>query len=279
MKEVDLPILSVVIPCYNSELYIRECLDSLRSEKSDRVEYILIDGGSADGTMTIVEEYRDIFSVILSEKDNGQSDAFNKGFALAKGEYLTWLNSDDVFVPGALACVLSWIEKGRKPWYAANVMYIDQYSRIIRCCQSGGFEKWALRFGVLNVFGPSTIFSRKLFHDLGGFREELHYSMDTEYWWRIASKGIQFDRIPTYLWALRMHDGSKTASVFMHSHTPAAMLKECDLIREEYTSDVRESLGRLGVLFVRVYRILSGSYVKSYLNTRKYSKSDVSRFR
>jgi GT2 family glycosyltransferase len=57
--------------------------------------------------------------------------------------------------------------------------------------------------------GPSTIFSRKLFDGLGGFGEDFHYSMDTEYWWRIASSGFQFDRIPTYLWALRMHDGAK----------------------------------------------------------------------
>jgi glycosyltransferase involved in cell wall biosynthesis len=153
MEKLMNPVLSIVVPSYNSELYIRECLESLRAAKSDRVEYILIDGGSSDNTMSIVEEYRDLFTVVISEKDKGQSDAFNKGFVLAKGEYLTWLNSDDVFAPGALDYVLSWIEKDRKPWYAANVVYIDSESKIIKCCQSGGFEKWALRFGVLNVFG------------------------------------------------------------------------------------------------------------------------------
>ena len=77
------PVLSIVVPSYNSELYIRECLESLRAAKSDRVEYILIDGGSSDNTMSIVEEYRDLFTVVISEKDKVQSDAFNKGFVLA----------------------------------------------------------------------------------------------------------------------------------------------------------------------------------------------------
>lgn len=279
MNEVINPLLSVVIPCYNSECYIRECLDSLRAAKSDRVEYILIDGGSADNTMSIVEEYREIFSVVISEKDKGQSDAFNKGFELAQGEYLTWLNSDDVFAPGALEYVLSWIEKDRKPWYAANVVYIDSESKIIKCCQSGSFEKWALPFGILNVFGPSTIFSRKLFDDLGGFGEDFHYSMDTEYWWRIASSGFQFDRIPTYLWALRMHDGAKTASVFMHSHTPAAMLEERDLIRAKYLPNTSKRIRALGIFLVRIYRTLNGAYVKSYLDTRKHMNLGVRSFR
>lgn len=279
MKETINPILSVVIPSYNSECYIRECLESLRAAKSARVEYILIDGGSTDNTMSIVEDYRDIFSVVISEKDKGQSDAFNKGFALAQGEYLTWLNSDDVFCSGSLEFSLDWIEKDKKPWYAANVLYFDKDSWITRCCQSGGFEKWALRFGVLNVFGPSTIFSRKLFQDLGGFGEDFHYCMDTEYWWRIASSGIQFDRIPTYLWALRMHDGAKTASVLMHSHTPVAMLEERDLIRARYSPNMSKRLRALGIFLVRMYRILNGAYVKSYLDTRKYMKLDVRSFR
>ena len=269
MEKLNDPLLSVVVPSYNSERYIRECLESLRAAKSARVEYILIDGGSTDNTMSIVEDYREIFSVVISEKDKGQSDAFNKGFALAQGEYLTWLNSDDVFCSGSLEISLDWIEKDKKPWYAANVLYFDKDSRITRCCQSGSFEKWGLAFGILNVYGPSTIFSRELYQRLGGFREDFHYSMDTEYWWRIARSGVQYQRIPVYLWALRLHEGAKTAAVVTQGQSarPPRMVEENEAYRKMYFSDVSEGCKRRGVLLLRLWRVLNFSYIKSYLDT------------
>lgn len=272
MEKTNNPMLSVVIPSYNSEYYIRECLDSLRTAKSERVEYILVDGGSTDNTMSIVEEYRDIFTVIISEKDKGQSDAFNKGFDVARGEYLTWLNSDDVFCPDSLEFALDWIERERGPWYAANVVYIDSDSKILKCCRSGGFESFALHSGILNVFGPSTIFSRELFGKLGGFREDFHFCMDTEYWWRIASSGVQYQRIPVYLWALRLHESAKTAAVVMQGQgaRPARMVEENEIYRQMYFGDVSAGSKKCGIWLIRLWRVLNFSYIKSYLATNRY---------
>jgi glycosyltransferase involved in cell wall biosynthesis len=94
MKEL---ILSVIVPSYNSEAYLEECLASIEREAQEGVEFILVDGASSDQTMAIVRKYAHLFAHVVSERDSGQSDAFNKGFKLAKGKYLTWLNSDDVF--------------------------------------------------------------------------------------------------------------------------------------------------------------------------------------
>lgn len=267
------PILSVVIPSYNSECYIRECLESLQAAKSDRVEYILVDGGSTDGTMSIVDDYRDMFSVIISEPDKGQSDAFNKGFTKAQGEYLTWLNSDDVFCPNSLEFALDWIERERVPWYAANVAYIDETSKVTRCCKSGGYETFAARHGLLNVFGPSTIFRRDLFEKLKGFREDFQYCMDTEYWFRIATSGVRYKRIPVYLWALRLHDEAKTASAITgdFEKRPSGMIKEGALLKEMYYPDRTRLKLRFLSIWVRVGRILNGSYLVAMCDTRKFS--------
>jgi glycosyltransferase involved in cell wall biosynthesis len=272
-------LLSVVIPSFNSEKYIEETLLSIRRNQHPSVEYLLLDGGSSDRTMEIVEKYRELFSVVISEPDNGQSDAFNKGFKLAQGEYLTWLNSDDVFCPGAVAKVIEYIKQTRKSWYAANMLYIDANSEILRCCQSGRFEGWALRFAILNVFGPSTIFHRDLFSRFGGFNEEFHFCMDTEFWWRIASHGIEFQRIPTYLWALRLHDEAKTASAVTGQHAlrPARMQEEGAEIWKTYSSSVSRRKRKFGTMLVRLYRILNGSYVLAMIETiinknKNYSK-------
>lgn len=264
-------LLSVIVPSYNSSSFVEENLLSIKQSYSQDVEFIFVDGGSTDSTMEIVESYKDLFAVIISEPDQGQSDAFNKGFKLARGEYLTWLNSDDVFCPGALAQAVEWIKKERLPWYAANVVYIDAESRITRCCQSGAFESWALRMGVLNVFGPSTIFRRDLFVEMGEFREDFHYCMDTEYWWRIAHSGYEYQRIPVYLWALRLHDGAKTSGAVLHgsSGRPFRMVEENALYREIYFSRVPEWQQRVATAFVRLIRVVKLYYIKSFLDTRK----------
>jgi GT2 family glycosyltransferase len=264
-------LLSVVVPSYNSDKYIGECFECLRASKSCDVEYLLIDGGSTDSTMDIVESYKDLFSVIISEPDQGQSDAFNKGFALAKGEYFTWLNSDDVFCPGALTEAVEWIKKERLPWYAANVVYINAQSQITRCCQSGGFEGWALKFGVLNVFGPSTILRRDVYDKLGGFREDFHYCMDTEYWWRIANSGVKYERIPVYLWALRLHDDAKTAGAVLHGRSgrPARMVEENEIYKEIYFCSVPVWQRRIATFIARSIRVVKLYYIKSFIDTRR----------
>lgn len=266
------PLLSIVIPSFNSERYIGACLESLKNQRSDQIELILVDGGSADRTMEIVDLYRDIFTNVLSEPDNGQSDAFNKGFAMASGEYFTWLNSDDVFCPGSLSDVLKFISRRQYSWYTGNVVYFNERSEITRCCRSGAFEQFALSYGILNVFGPSTIFHRDIFERLGGFREDFHFCMDTEYWWRIAKSGIQYQRIPIYLWALRLHDDAKTASSITSggSHRPKGMHLENELYKEMYFPSVTSRRRSLGKWLVRCFRLLNLSYVRSFISTFQY---------
>lgn len=266
------PLLSIVIASYNSEKYIVDCLESLRAEIDDRVEVLLMDGGSSDHTMQIVAKYPDLFAKVVSEPDTGQSNAFNKGFEQANGTYFTWLNSDDVLCPGSLKIVLDQIEKTKQKWYAANVVYVDEHSSIMRCCQSGSFETFAMRFGILNVFGPSTIFHRELYTEAGGFREDFHYGMDTEYWWRLARLGYKYERVHVYLWALRLHEEAKTASAITEGeeHRPDRMKEEGVLLHDLYYPNVSRLMKQLGVFLIRLYRISNFSYIKSFMDTKRY---------
>ena len=260
-------ILSVIIPSYNSAVYLEECLKSVEIEAQAGVEFILIDGASSDVTMEIVERYRQLFSHIISEPDKGQSDAFNKGFALAEGRYLTWLNSDDVLFPGALASALPVLKTSKKDWFVANSVYLDAEGRVTRCCRSGGFEHFAVKRGLLNVFGPSTFFSKKLFEELGGIDESYHFAMDTEYWWRIVDSGRDYERIQTYFWGLRLHSDAKTANVLLTGEYPPGMREEGEKIAQRYFSQVTKDKRRFVVKLARIWRIINTSYILSLIDT------------
>ena len=260
-------ILSVVVPSYNSEVFIEECLRSIEREAQVGVEFILVDGASSDGTMKIANRYSHLFSHMISEKDKGQSDAFNKGFRLAKGKFLTWLNSDDVLCPKAMTPVLETLSASQQDWFAVNSVYLNDEGEVTRCCQSGGFESFAVKRGLLNVFGPSTFFSKKLFEELGDFRLDFHYSMDTEYWWRIVDAGYRYERMPVYFFGLRLHSDAKTANVLLEGETPARMTEEHRIMAKKYYPDVTRRSRRRCVLWAQIWRILNLSYIRSCWDT------------
>ena len=266
--------LSVVIPTFNSDRYLEACLASVRRELHSGVEFILVDGASSDQTMAIVENNRDLFAHIVSEPDRGQSDAFNKGYRLARGRYLTWLNSDDVLCFGAIAKALRILSTTNYEWLAANSVYLDADGYLTRCCRSGGYENFAVRGGVLNVFGPSTFFSKSLYEELGPIDESYHYCMDTEYWWRIVASGRRFCRMNLYFWGLRLHSDAKTASVILTNEMPEKMHREREQIAERYFPFVSYGRRSLIAKCVRLWRILNGAYPKAYWDTIRLRRKE-----
>ena len=100
--------ISIITPSYNQADYLEECIDSVLSQNYPNLEFIIIDGGSTDNSAAIIRKYEKHLNFWVSEQDNGQSDAINKGFAKATGNIITWLNSDDLFTEGTLAKVDSY---------------------------------------------------------------------------------------------------------------------------------------------------------------------------
>lgn len=265
------PILTVVVPSYNSEAYIEECLKSIQREAQDEVEFILVDGASSDQTMAIVGQYTHLFSHVISEKDNGQSDAFNKGFKLAKGKFLTWLNSDDVLCPNAMRQAVERLSVSKQDWLVANSVYLDEAGCVTRCCRSGGFEHFAVKRGLLNVFGPSTFFSKQVFEELGDLAENYHFCMDTEFWWRIVASGRTYERINVYFWGLRLHSAAKTANVLLINECPPAMVAEREKIASNYYPLISPQKKGSTMKLVRIWRILNGCYIRSAWDTLKFN--------
>lgn len=210
------PLLSVVIATYNYGQFLEEAIRSVLSQKKDdNLELIVCDGGSSDNSIEIIKKYEDEISWWVSEKDGGQSAAFNKGFSHSHGRFLTWVNADDVLMPGTMKALER--ATSRHPeceWFTGNYLQFRQDNKKIIFAPWGphimpGFVQ---TFNApLVVFGPTSFWSRSAYESVGPIDELLHYSMDTDYWLRMKKAGYKQRRLLHCCWAFRMHDKSKTA--------------------------------------------------------------------
>ena len=240
------PVLSVVIANYNYGRFLEDAIKSVLTQGvSDSVELIICDAESTDNSVDVIKRYQDNIAWWCSEKDKGQSDAFNKGFSHAKGKFLTWLNADDWFAPNALKTVIRYIENNPNcEWFAGGGCRVDANGRIMKFNRTRKFQTIRANTGDLQTFGPSSFFARSLYERAGGrVDESFHYAMDVELWERFYHIGkVKYRVIPGYIWMFRVHESSKTASedagiVVVHDHTNKAwfrMHEENLIIRERY---------------------------------------------
>jgi glycosyltransferase involved in cell wall biosynthesis len=215
------PRISIVTPSFNQALYIEETLLSVRRQNYPNLEHIVIDGGSTDGTLAILERYRSGLAHFVSEADRGQSHAINKGMALATGEILTWLNSDDMLAPGALAAAaLGFATSGAD--LIAGICRIHRDGAVVAehltSCGDGPLPLDDLLDleGGWNAgqffYQPEVLFTRELWAKAGGRVEErLSYNMDYELWLRFAEQGGRLHVLGRPIAWFRLHDGQKTA--------------------------------------------------------------------
>ena len=187
------PLFSCVVPVKGARPYMKDALDSLHMQ------------GMGDDLEIIVQD-ADV------EPDSGQSDALNKGFAKANGEWLFWLNADDVLLPGALRKVQDCItQRGAGvEWIAGDTVYLNPDGCAMDVRTDAIWRPWFGRYMSVWTGGPSAFFRRDLWSRLGGFDVGLHYVMDIDVWTRWARSGVRFTGIGSYLWGFRMHEGSKT---------------------------------------------------------------------
>lgn len=269
------PLFSIVMVNYNQGDFIKEAIDSVISQDCEDFEFIIIDGGSTDSSVEILEEYSDCLTYWVSEEDNGQSHAFNKGFAKAKGDFFLWLNADDVLLPNSLSIAKRIIGKyPQEKWFAANMIYLKETGKVQKCARGLKWYNFIIRNGPIYVHGPTTIFHKDLFYESGGFDENLFYTMDTDLWMRFRLLGHKFIRIPHYLWTFRIHEGSKTSHTFDSPNDE--FLQE-----EEYISKKNDThITRKGTLKQTFFKLLLGAYFFAFFDTLRYKNrhySDLSR--
>lgn len=259
------PLFSCVIPVKGARPYFDEALGSLLSQgMGDDLEIIVQDGdveiGNGElGTGNGVRWFR--------EEDKGQSDALNKGFKKARGEWLFWLNADDVLLPGALKSLelkVKSLEFKDVEWIAGDMVVIDGEGKIVRCQKDRG-SFCAYEGKPIRVFGPASFFRRELFERVGGFDVNLRYCMDTDLWCRFREAGAWFKKTGTYVWGFREHEGSTTTG----AKKPGEQSRQ-----DREVAAMHERRGvkmtAAGVRALRLRRLLDGSFIKAIFDTIRF---------
>ena len=204
-------LVSIVTPSFNQARYLEATLDSVLSQDYPEIEYIVIDGGSNDGSRAILERYSDRLAYWVSEPDKGQTDAINKGFARARGEVLAWLNSDDTYQPGAVRAA---VERLRANPAAAMVYaeanYIDEGGRVIGRFPAAQTDYPRLRAGYVHIPQQASFWRAACWKQVGPLDPSFYFAMDYDLWVRLAALGpLVF--VPGETWAnFRLHRDAKT---------------------------------------------------------------------
>lgn len=214
MKEY--PKISVVTPSYNQGAYIEQTIRSVLDQSYPNLEYIIIDGGSTDQSVEIIQRYADRLTFWVSEKDSGQTDALNKGMLRTTGDILCYLNSDDVFLPGALIAVAKAVADGGD-WWSGDCIHFGGESAYV--LSPSMYRNWVERMRCCGINQPATFWSRKVYETVGLFNEKMHYAFDYEYWLRMYVAGFRLIKVNQPLAAFRHHQEGKTA-------TPAKFFEE-----------------------------------------------------
>lgn len=273
------PALSVVIVNYNYGRYLESAILSVLNQSGfEKCELIVVDGGSTDNSLEIIKKYAKRISWWCSEPDNGQSDAFNKGFSHAKGKYLTWLNADDVFVPNCLVKVLQSFENNPKcEWFTANALFFQNGGHFCRLIWGPHWlPNWLQRKdSPVIAFGPSTFFSKRILEVAGGVDDKLYYTMDTELWIRFIKHGIRQRRINAFVWAFRLHEASKTSEFDQHR---VQIENKKKIAEESAYAERKNRYAESWFLHFLIYllRILDGSYIWGVVMTLWLSGRNLS---
>jgi glycosyltransferase involved in cell wall biosynthesis len=209
--------ISIIIPSYNQATWLADCLESIIKQNYRDIEIILIDGGSTDNSVEVIKHYSHHLKYWVSESDRGQSHALNKGFAKASGNWLTWLNSDDVLLINALETLHNHIvTEPLVQWWIGNGWFIDSFGKSLKTFKSpiGITQPSELCPWVQNwIPQPGSFFSRSLFDKVGAaLREDLHYAMDLELWLRFLQYSSPFV-IDHDMAGYRLQSESKTVSM------------------------------------------------------------------
>jgi len=205
------PLVSVVTPSLNQKRFIEETIKSVLSQDYPNVEYIVVDGGSTDAIVDVLKKYSDQIKW-LSEPDAGQADAVNKGFKIAKGVILGWLNSDDIYLPGTLAYVGEYFANHPDVDVVyGDAYYVDQNGAIIRPYRTLDYS-WESLAHECYICQPTVFFRRRVLDRVGHLNVKLRLALDYEFWIRIFRQ-YPPARLPRFLATSRMYADNKTLSL------------------------------------------------------------------
>lgn len=278
-------LLSIVVANYNYGRYLGDALKSVISQAEavegrrlivdgQLVELIVCDASSTDNSVEIIKANESSLYWWCSEKDKGQSDAFNKGFDHSTGKYLTWLNADDLLVKGSLKKIVKTLsEHPDCQWFTGNGFRFLQDGTVLECKWGPNFYPTFLQRSdsPIVTFGPTSFFSRMIYEQVGKLDVDFHYAMDMDLWIKFMMAGVKQRRINAYCWAFRMHEASKTAEFDSHKVGGGAKQK---LEEEKRLCCTRAGykMSRLVYWTCIFFRLMDGSLVVGLINRFLFKK-------
>lgn len=278
-----LPKISIITPCYNAVKYIEQTILSIINQGYDNLEYIIIDGGSDDGTVDVIKKYEDKITYWVSEKDQGQSDAINKGIIKSTGDVFNWVNGDDYLEKGALETVGKYFQNKELDVLCTST-YLFNSSGIIRVN-----ENTKIDLGLFNLLNTTGLNQQGMFwkmdriKELKGVNSDFTFSMDLDLWKRyIINYGIKNVIIdPVITGYFRLSDDSKTGSDFdanfhlFENENNAALVQYARFAGEKYVNVIQFLYPnfKLELAEKKVHSDLSIENVKNWLNQLLYDKA------
>jgi glycosyltransferase involved in cell wall biosynthesis len=204
------PLVTIVTPSYNQAPFLETTIRSVLEQDYPNIEYIIIDGGSTDGSLAIIKKYANRLAFWSSEKDRGQTDAINKGFARATGEMMAWINSDDTYEPGAIREAVAEMQAHPEVGLVyGDTNFIDDQGRVIGRFPAAQTDYHRLRRGYVHIPQQAAFFRRDLWQQVEPLDPSFFFAMDYDLWVRIARLApLLYTR---RVWAnFRLHGDSKT---------------------------------------------------------------------
>jgi len=247
------PLVSIVTPSFNQGEFIEETIKSVLCQTYKNIEYIIMDGGSSDNTVQVLEKYSKYIKWV-SEPDKGQTDAINKGLKIAKGDYFCYLNSDDTFEIDAIDNMLKYLQSHQEVSLVyGDADYIDKNGGVTSAYETHEWDFVKFK-GHCFICQPSTMWRKETLTTFGYFDESLHYIMDYEYWLRIANNGGLIHYFPRKISNSRLYEETKTMSCRGR-------------VFNEIFSVTRSMFGETSYQWKKAYAL--------YLSTEKYNYFDV----
>lgn len=260
--------LSIVMPSFNQARFLEEAIGSVLSQRDRVKEFFVLDAGSTDGSREIIEKYSEQIDWWRSEPDGGQSNAIADGFERSTGDVLTWLNSDDALLPGAVDALLDRFDSDPELGLVeGDTVVVDGDSRVMHCDRRAGPSRQWMRYGYMRIHQPSTFFRRDVYEQVGGVDRSLHCVMDTELWYRILSN-TKAARLERYCGVHRIHEEAKGSADTWSEKYQA----ERDMIEKKYPEicghPIRYQLGRVAYAWDR---LTTGRGRKAKAETKRFA--------
>lgn len=213
------PKISIITPSFNQAHFLGATIESVLSQDYPNLEYIIIDGGSNDGSVDIIKQYKNKISYWISEADRGQAHAINKGLSMASGSIIAWLNSDDQYEKNTFKTIVKYSAQLNGPYFiTGQTQFIRNNTIVWKPSNSGDKDLKKLEYNQIDLLKcwenslaqPSTFWSKSTFEQLGYLNENLYFALDLEYWLRGIQNRIPFYHCNNILSDFNYHDNSKS---------------------------------------------------------------------